>query len=81
MPRVTYMSPAVDKELAADIRRNYGGMLNLTAVAKLLNRHRDTARKFMDGVPAYNINGRRYWSATDVARRLMEVRTCRVSPR
>jgi hypothetical protein len=49
-------------------------MLNLTAVAKLLNRHRDTARKFMDGVPAYNINGRRYWSATDVARRLEEVK-------
>lgn len=74
MPKVTYMSPAVDKELAADIRRNYGGMLNLTAVAKLLNRHRDTARKFMDGVPAYNINGRRYWMAADVARRLEEVK-------
>lgn len=74
MSRVTYLSPAVDKALVDEIRRNYGGMLNLTAVAALLNRHRDTARKFMDGVPAYNINGRRYWTATDVARRLAEVR-------
>lgn len=74
MSRVTYLSPAVDKALVDDIRRNYGGMLNLTAVAALLNLHRDAARKFMDGVPAYNINGRRYWTATDVARRLAEVR-------
>lgn len=74
MPRVTYLEPAVDKALVEDIRRNYGGMLNLTAVARLLNCCRDTARKFMTGVPAYNINGRRYWTATDVARRLEDTR-------
>ena len=74
MPRVTYTSPPVSKALVDDIRRSYGGMLNLTAVAKLLNRHRDTACKSIGGVLAYNINGRRYWTATDVARRLEESR-------
>lgn len=74
MPKVTYNLPTPDKELVSAIKKDYGGMLTLTQVCGVLGVSRDTARKFMQGVPAYNINGRRRWSATDVARRLTEVR-------
>lgn len=74
MPKVTYNLPTPDKELVSTIKKDYGGMLTLAQVCGVLCVSRDTARKFMKDVPAYNINGRRRWSATDLARRLAEVR-------
>lgn len=61
--------------LADEIRRDYGGMLNVTAVRKLLGVTDDrTAKRFLEGVPSYNINGRARWMALDVARKLEESR-------
>lgn len=65
--------------LADELRKKYGGMLNLTGVKQVLGVADDrTAKKFLEGVPHYDINGRARWMVTDVARKLDEARctTC-----
>lgn len=65
--------------LADELRKNYGGMLNLAGVKQVLGVTDDrTAKKFLEGVPHYDINGRARWMVTDVARKLDEARcaTC-----
>lgn len=59
-------------EIAADIRRQYGNLLNLTQAAKCLNMNRETARNFLSGVDCYKTGKERKFLATDIARRLDE---------
>lgn len=74
MPRVRLLKSPVEDEIAAEIRANYGGMLALAAVQDFLGvKDCRTARRFLDGVPVYNVNGRNKWRASDVAHKLAEV--------
>lgn len=75
MARLSKKTSPETEMLAAEIRRDYGGMLNLTGVRKLLGVTDDrTAKKFLEGIPSYDINGRARWMALDIARKLEEVR-------
>lgn len=59
-------------ELAAEIRSQYGNLLNLTQAAAFLNMHRETARSFLSGVDCYRTGKEHKYLATDIARRLDE---------
>lgn len=61
-------------EIAEDIRKQYGNLLNTTKAAKYLGKNRKTARKFLQGVPMYNTGKEHCYLATDIARRLDECR-------
>lgn len=76
MPRVKLARNPVEDEIAEEIRRDYGGLLNLTAVQKFLGvKDCRTALRFLEGVPSYDINGRNKWRASDIAHKLVEVRS------
>lgn len=75
MPRLKKSLSPEAQTLADEIRKNYGGMLALSSVCQLLGvADNRTAKKFLDGVPCFNVNGRERWMAADIARRLDEVR-------
>lgn len=57
-------------EIVAEIRQQYGNMLNLTQVSKYLGMHRETAREFLSSVDCYKTGKERKYLATDIARRL-----------
>lgn len=67
-------NPAAEA-LADEIRRDYGGMLSLRGVKQVLGVSDDrTAKKFLEGIPSYDINGRARWMVSDVAQRIAEAR-------
>lgn len=79
MARLPKKTSPQAEALAAEIRKDYGGMLNLSGVKQVLGVTDDrTAKKFLEGVPYYDVNGRARWMVTDVARKLDEARcmTC-----
>lgn len=77
MPRLKKSLSPEAQAIADDIRKSYGGMLSLSGVCQLLGvTDNRTAKKFLDGVPCFNVNGRERWMAADLARRLDEAR-CR----
>lgn len=76
MPRVKLMRNPAEDAIADEIRRNYGGMLSVNDLMRFLNvNDRRTAQKFVSDVPYYDVNGRRKWMASDVARKVAEVRS------
>lgn len=75
MPRLKKSLSPEAQTLAEEIRKNYGGMLSLASVCQLLGvTDNRTAKKFLIGVPTFNVNGRERWMAADIARRLDEAR-------
>ena len=70
--------PKISKPLSQQIRitadyikRDYGGMLSVTQVAKLLGmRNRKSADKWLADVDYININGRKRYMALDLARKI-----------
>ena len=67
--------PEWEKEKREDLRKRYGGMLNLTDVQKELGlRDPKTARAFLAGVPSTVVCRRRKWAVEDLARKLYEER-------
>ena len=61
-------------EIAADIRAQYGNLLNTTKAAKYLGKDRKTTRQFLRGLDMYNTGKEHCYLATDIARRLDECR-------
>lgn len=48
------------------------GMLNQATVAKFFGWSRPSAKKFLSDVPTVTINGRKYYTATAIAKKLEE---------
>lgn len=75
MSRSKLMRDPAEDVIAEEIRKNYGGMMNLATVQSFLGvKDCRTARRFLNGVTSYSINGRSMWMASDIAHRLVEVR-------
>lgn len=71
MPRVKRSLSPQEEETALEIRRFYGGMLDLTKIMELLgNVSRHTAEKWVADVDAININGRKKYLPADLARKI-----------
>lgn len=61
-------------EIEEDIRSRHPGMLTMADVgAELGVKNRSTIRRFLEGLPSYEISGRRRWRISDVAKRLCEL--------
>lgn len=61
-------------DIAADIRRQYGNLLNTTQAAAYLGQDRKTTRRFLAGLDMYKTGKEHCYLAIDIARRLDEVR-------
>lgn len=61
-------------DIAADIRAQYGNLLNTTQAAAYLGVDRKTARHFLRGLDVYKTGKEHKYFATDIARRLDECR-------
>lgn len=60
-------------DYADELRHIYGGMMTVTDVMKEIGADSmKTAKKYLDTVPAYDVNGRKKYRVTDVARRVFE---------
>lgn len=71
MPKIS--KPLSQKiRITADyIRHDYGGMLSVTQVTKLLGmRNRKSADKWLADVDYININGRKRYMALDLAKKI-----------
>ena len=56
-------------EIEDELRMSYGGMMTMADVGNELGIHnRDSIKDFLNGTPAYDINGRKRWRTRDVAR-------------
>lgn len=67
--------PEWEKEKREDLRKRYGGMLNLRDIQKELGlKDAKTARAFLEGVPSTIVCRRRKWAVEDFARKLYEER-------
>lgn len=76
MPRVKLMRNPAEDAIADEIRRNYGGMMSTADIARFLNvKDGRTVQKFVADIPFYDVNGRRKWMASDVARKMAEARS------
>ena len=61
------------QELIDDLRKNYGNMLNLTqATAALGYKDREATKKFLAGVPAFDLGKEKKYMAKDIGRRLFD---------
>lgn len=68
------MKSTRQQEIEDDIRSRRKGMLTLQNVIDELGmNNRISAMRFLDGLPAYDINGRRRWRISDVAKRIAEM--------
>ena len=63
-------------ELETDIRSRHKVILTLADVGREIGiNKRESVLKFLEGLPAYEINGRRRWRIADIARRLADYET------
>lgn len=70
MPRVKRPLTADGEAIAEEIRKEYGGMLTVEQVMRLIGVSRNTAKKWLFDVPAVNINGRSKYMVSDLARKI-----------
>lgn len=70
MPRVKRPLTADGEAIAEEIRKEYGGMLTVEQVMRLIGVSRNTAKKWLLDVPAVNINGRPKYMVSDLARKI-----------
>lgn len=70
MPRVNVCIPPAQKAIRDDLRGLYGYTMNLTQIGEVLGLKWDSANKWVEGLTAYNINGRRKFRTIDIADRL-----------
>ena len=67
------MSYLRQKELEDDIRSRHGGMLSAAEVGREIGvQNKASVRRFLEGLPAYEVGGRRRWRIADVAKRLAD---------
>lgn len=72
MPKLKPMLTTEIETKAKEIRKNYGGMLDLHGVTLLLGvKNTRTAAKWLADVDAVMVNGRKRWQATDLARKIV----------
>ena len=70
MPRVNIGISPQQKAIRNDCRGLYGGMMSVSDVGELLGLKWDSTNKWLEGLTAYNINGRRKYRTIDIADRL-----------
>lgn len=70
MPRLRKSLSAAEEMTANEIRTNYGGMLNLKGVMTYLGVSRRTAENWVRDIDAIEINGRKRYTAADIARKI-----------
>lgn len=62
---------ATRKEILQDIRSQYGNMVNITEAGKLLGYSDRTATKrFLEGLPIYDLGKEKKYMAIDIAKRI-----------
>ena len=75
MPRTNIGISPEERALTDEIREHHGNMLSAREVGAYLGlKNVKSYMAFLDGVPAFDINGRRKYRAVDLAHKLMEVR-------
>ena len=71
MPKISRPLSQQIRITADYIKHDYGGMLSVTQVAKLLGmRNRKSADKWLADVDYININGRKRYMALDLAKKI-----------
>ena len=76
MPRTNFCIPTDQLNIAEDIRKRYGNMLTARDVGAVIGvAHYKSINKWLEGLPCFEINNRRRYSAADVARKLYEARS------
>ncbi|MBQ6398419.1 MAG: hypothetical protein IJI06_09785 [Oscillospiraceae bacterium] len=58
------------KEIAEDIRQQYGNSLTKKDACRYLGLSRNTAARFLEGVPRFQLGDREYFLAVDLAARI-----------
>lgn len=72
MPKIKPMMTSEIEQKANEIRKNYGGMLDLHGVTLLLGvKNPRTATRWLADVDAVMVNGRKRWQAADLARKIV----------
>ena len=75
MPRIRKPLTQAEEMTAKEIRKNYGGTLNLQNVMSYMGISRHTAERFVADMDYILVNGRKRYMATDLARK---IESCRV---
>ena len=60
------------REIVADIRRNYGNMLNVTQLAALFNCNRKTVPGYVEGLRFFSMGKDKKYLAIDIGRRIYD---------
>lgn len=72
MPRTV---PIEQKEIAAELRSVYGGMMTAADVGTEIGvKHHSAYEAFLIGVPFYVINNRKRYKTSDIAKKIYESR-------
>lgn len=61
------------REMYNEIVDRYGNMVSLSQISHIIGRK--SAKRldaFLEGLPCYEINGRRRWRTADIARRIIQ---------
>lgn len=63
-------------EIEEDLRSRNPGMMTAAQIGRELGITKHSSiMKFLDGLPAYEINGRKKWRLADIAKRLSQLET------
>lgn len=75
MPRIRKPLTQAEEMTAGEIKKSYGGTLNLQNVMSYMGISRHTAERFVADMDYILVNGRKRYMATDLARK---IESCRV---
>lgn len=63
-------------EILEELANKYGGMMTQRDIADAIGcRSTPPVTAFVEGLPSYEINGRRRWRTSDIAKRIASMRT------
>lgn len=67
---------ATRREILQDIRSQYGNMLNIREAGECIGyKDRAATKRFLEGLPVYDMGKEKKYMALDIAKRLESVRT------
>ncbi len=73
MPKVSLFVSQRQWEITEDLRRRYGGMMTRSDVMRELGlKHETPAAKWLEGVPAVAVNGRRRYRVSDIGKKIYD---------
>lgn len=76
MPKTNFSKLPHEQRIYDEMRDLYGSMVTLATVGRIIGvKDPRTTKKFLDGLPRYDINGNNRWATSDVAHKLAESRT------